>query len=87
MEAMIIIRADFNRLDARGRLRLGGLAMHDQTPFAEIAERSGSILFIDGEDAVQGRLVLVPDEGWLGEVDWATQQLIESWPPVTAGAH
>ncbi len=84
---MIIIRADFNRLDAQGRLRLDGLAMHERTPFADIARRSGSILFVDGEDAVQGRLVLVPESGWLGEVDWSTQQLVESWPRVTAGAH
>lgn len=87
MEAMIIIRADFNRLDPRGRLRLGGLAMHEQTPFADIAHRSSSILFVDGEDAVQGHLVWLPDAGWLGDVDWSTQQLIESWPPVTVGAH
>ncbi|MBX3030765.1 MAG: hypothetical protein KF809_11430 [Chloroflexi bacterium] len=80
---MIIIQADFNHLDTRGRLRLDDLAMHDHTPFHEIARKGSSITFVDGEDAVDGHLVLETGVGWVGEVDWSTQQVIESWPPAT----
>jgi hypothetical protein len=34
---MITIRADFNRLDGRGRLVLSDLVIHEQTPFEAIA--------------------------------------------------
>ena len=86
MEAMIIIQADFNHLDAAGRLRLTDLSMHRDTPFDAIAARAATVLFVDGEDAVHGRLAIQPEVGWVGEVDWSTQQVIESWPPATVGA-
>jgi hypothetical protein len=47
---MITLQADFNHIDAHGRLRLGDLRMHRQTPFAQIAGRHDAILFVDGED-------------------------------------
>ncbi len=87
MEAMIIIQADLNHRDAYGRLRLADLEMHRDTPFEDIADRDDRVLFVDGEDAVYGRLILERDAGWLGEVDWSTQQVVESWPPATVGAH
>ena len=58
--AMITLQADFNHLDAQGRLRLGDLRMHQQTPFAQIAAKNQPILFIDGEDVVRGELVHDP---------------------------
>jgi hypothetical protein len=82
---MIVIQADFNHRDAQGRLRLADLAMHHATPFEDIAARGGPILFVDGEDAVHGVLASEPGIGWIGEVDWATQQVIETWPPATIG--
>jgi hypothetical protein len=84
---MIIIQADFNHLDATARLRLTDLAMHRDTPFDAIAARGTMVLFVDGEDVVYGRLVPDPGVGWVGEVDWSTQQVIESWPPATVGTH
>jgi hypothetical protein len=78
---MITLQADFNHLDAQGRLRLGDLRMHQQTPFAEIAAKHESILFIDGEDVVRGELVHDPREGWIAIVDWSTQDVWESYPP------
>lgn len=86
MEAMIIIQADLNHRDAAGRLRLEDLEMHRGTPFDDIAHREDRVLFMDGEDAVYGRLILEPGVGWLGVVDWSTQQVVESWPPATVGA-
>ena len=47
---MITLQADFNHLDAAGRLRLGDLRMHQQTPFVEIAAKHETIIFIDGDD-------------------------------------
>jgi len=79
---MILIQADFNHLDPQGRLRLSDLAMHQDTPFEEIASRTQRMLFMDGQDVVEGRLI--DDAGsWLGEADWSTQQTIEPWPPAT----
>ncbi len=86
MEAMTIIQADPNHRDAAGRLRHDDLEMHRDTPFDDIAHREDRVLFIDGEDAVYGHLILEPGAGWLGEVDWSTQQVVESWPPATVGA-
>jgi hypothetical protein len=83
---MITLQADFNHLDAQGRLRLGDLRMHQQMPFAKIAAKHESILFIDGEDVVRGELVRDPREGWIAKVDWSTQEVWESYPPaVVAG--
>jgi hypothetical protein len=51
---MITLQADFNHMDAQGRLRLADLRMHSETPFAEIAAKHTSIIFVDGEDMVRG---------------------------------
>jgi hypothetical protein len=40
---MITLQADFNHMDAQGRLRLDDLRMHGETPFAEIAAKHASI--------------------------------------------
>jgi hypothetical protein len=82
---MITLKADFNHRDARGRLRLSDLRMHERTPFAQIAERGEHVLFIDGEDVVQGTLVQDVKLGWIGQADWATQEILEAYPAVAAG--
>src|SRR3989304_1171064 len=63
---MITMKADFNHRDGRGRLILSDLVIHEHTPFAEIAGAGERILFVQGEDIVEG--VLVHDEmhGWVG---------------------
>ena len=81
---MITLQADFNHLDSRGRLRLGDLHMHQQTPFGEIAARHQQVIFLDGEDVVRGELVHDDELGWVGQVDWSTQDTWESYPPVLA---
>lgn len=81
---MITLKADFNHLDAQGRLRLGDLRMHEQTPFAEIAAKHEEVIFVDGEDMVRGELVHDPQLGWIGDVDWSTQDTWESYPAVLA---
>jgi hypothetical protein len=81
---MITLQADFNHLDTQGRLRLGDLHMHQRTPFAELAARQEGIIFLDGEDVVRGGLVHDVELGWVGQVDWATQDSWESYPPVLA---
>lgn len=81
---MITIQADFNHLDARGRLLLKDLAMHRDTPFGEIAANHERMIFVDGTDLVEGRLVADAEQGWVGEADWATQGVWESHPPQVA---
>jgi hypothetical protein len=83
---MITLQADFNHMDPQGRLRLGDLRMHQQTPFAEIAVKQEPIIFVDGEDMVRGELVHDPQVGWVGKVDWSTQDVWESYPPVVVAA-
>ena len=80
---MITLRADFNHVDPQGRLRLD-LRMHERTPFAEIAARHEPIIFVDGEDVVRGELIHDPQAGWIAKVDWSTQDVWESYPPVVA---
>jgi hypothetical protein len=41
---MITLQADFNHMDAGGRLRLDDLRMHQHTPFAEIAAKHEPII-------------------------------------------
>jgi hypothetical protein len=81
---MITLQADFNHIDTHGRLRLDDLRMHRQTPFAQIAARQEAILFVDGEDVVRGELAHDLELGWIGEVDWSTQDVWESCPPAVA---
>lgn len=81
---MITLKADFNHLDPQGRLRLGDLRMHARTPFQDLAVRDHGVVFVDGADMVRGRLLHDPDLGWVGEVDWSTQDVWESYPPVLA---
>jgi len=82
---MITLKADFNHLDPQGRLRLEDLRMHEQTPFAEIAAKHEPIIFVDGEDMVRGELAHDPQLGWIGNVDWSTQDVWESSPTAVAG--
>ena len=80
-------QADFNHIDARGRLRLGDLRMRQQTPFAEIAAKHETIFCVDSDDMVRGELIHDHEQGWIGQVDWSTQDVWESYPPavVTRG--
>lgn len=82
---MITLKADFNHMDAQGRLRLEDLRMHRQTPFATLTARHEDIVFVDGEDMVRGSLVYDRDLGWIGEVDWATQDIWETYPSAVVG--
>ena len=77
---MITIKADFNHLDASGRLVLSDLVIHEQTPFEAIAASGKPILFVQGEDVVQGRLVNDAIRGWCGEADWDTQDVLQEYP-------
>ena len=81
---MITLQADFNHMDAEGRLRLEDLRMHRQTPFAEIAAKREPLSFVDGEDMVRGELVHDAKLGWIGTADWSTQDIWESYPPAVA---
>ena len=83
---MITLEADFNHVDAHGRLRLEDLRMHEQTPFAEIAARHQPLIFVDGKDMVRGELILDPRLGWIGKVDWSTQDLWECYPPAVVSS-
>jgi hypothetical protein len=83
---MITLQADFNHIDAQGRLRLDDLRMHSETPFAEISAKHASIIFVDGDDMVRGELMHDPEMGWLGKVDWSTQDVWESYPPAVAAS-
>lgn len=84
---MITLQADFNHMDSQGRLRLDDLRMHSETPFAEIAAKHASVIFVDGDDMVRGELMHDPEMGWLGKVDWSTQDVWESYPPAVAARH
>ena len=77
---MIVIEVDFNRLDADGRLLLADLAVHERTPFAEIAASGERVLFVDSGEFVEGRLTEDPTRGWVGVADWATQDRLRSYP-------
>ena len=81
---MITLQADFNHMDANGRLRLDDLRMHQATPFAEIAAKQEPIIFVDGEDMVRGELVHDLELGWIGKVDWSTQDTWEVYPRAVA---
>ena len=60
---MIVIEVDFNQLDDAGRLLLADLIVHEQTPFAELAASEERLLFVDGDEFVEGGLVEDPDRG------------------------
>lgn len=77
---MIAIEADFNHLNGTGQLILADLAVHASTPFARIAESDDRILFIDGNEFVEGRVVADDDHGWVGSVDWGTQGTLTTYP-------
>ena len=42
------------------------------------------IIFVDGEDMVRGELVHDAQLGWIGKVDWSTQDVWEVYPPAVA---
>lgn len=77
---MIVIEVDFNHLDAAGRVLLADLAVHERTPFAEIAASGERVLFVDSGEFVEGRLVDDPERGWVGVADWTTQDRLRSYP-------
>jgi hypothetical protein len=77
---MIVIEVDFNHLDAAGRLLLADLVVHERTPFAELAASGERLLFVDGEEFVEGSIIEDPERGWVGDVDWATQDRLRSYP-------
>ncbi len=81
---MITLKADFNHLDAQGRLRLEDLRMHAHTPFAEIAEKRKEVIFVDGGDVVRGELIHDARLGWIGNADWTTQDVWEAYPVAVA---
>jgi hypothetical protein len=80
-EPMIVIEVDFNRLDGAGRLLLADLVVHERTPFAEIAASGERLLFVDGGEFVEGKLIQDAERGWVGDADWATQDRLRSYPP------
>ena len=51
---MIALEVDFNHADAHGRLLLADLASHEVTPFSELAASGDRILFVDGDEYVEG---------------------------------
>jgi len=77
---MIVIEVDFNHLDGEGRLLLADIVVHEKTPFGEIAASGKRVLFVDGGEFVEGSLVQDLDRGWVGAVDWATQDRLRSYP-------
>ena len=77
---MIAIEADFNHLDGEGRLLPVDLVIHEATPFAEIAQSSDRILFVDSGEFVEGRIVKDERRGWVGEADWDTQDTLRAYP-------
>jgi hypothetical protein len=81
---MIILQADFNHMDPQGRLRLGDLRMHLHTPFDAIAAKRERVIFLDGDDIVRGELIHDAQLGWVGQVDWSTQDVWETYPAVAA---
>jgi len=78
---MIAIEADFNHVDGDGHLLLTDLTIHATTPFDEIAKSPGRILFVDGVEVVEGRLISDDKRGWVGEADWDTQDTLRAYPP------
>jgi hypothetical protein len=77
---MITIEVDFNHADGSGRLLLADLAAHDRTPFGDIAASGERIIFIDGQEFVEGRLIEDPQRGWVAAVDWDSQDTIRAFP-------
>lgn len=82
---MIALQVDLNHADTRGRLLLADLASHDITPFMELATSGDRILFVDGDEYVEGQLIEDPELGWVGAVDWATQDRIRTYPSAGSG--
>jgi hypothetical protein len=78
---MIVIEVDFNHLDGAGRLLLADLVIHERTPFAEIAASGDRLLFVDGGEFVEGKLIQDPERSWVGVADWATQDRLRAYPP------
>ena len=78
---MIAIEADFNHLDGDGHLLLTDLTIHTATPFVEIAKSAERILFVDGVEVVEGRIIADERRGWVGEADWETQDILRAYPP------
>jgi hypothetical protein len=75
-----MLQADFNHTDPLGWLRLGDLRMHLHKTFDAIAANQERLIFVDGEDLVRGELVDDPQLGWVGQVDWSTQDVWEAYP-------
>ncbi len=77
---MTAIEVDFNHVDGDGRLLLGDLVAHERTPFADIAASEDRLLFVDGDEYVEGRLVEDAEHVWVAIVDWDTQDAFRAYP-------
>ncbi len=82
---MIALEVDFNHADGLGRLLLADLVSHERTPFSELAASGEHVLFVDGDECVEGELVHDPERGWVGAVDWDTQGTIRAFPADVLG--
>ena len=49
-------------------------------PMDVVAASGDRIRFVDGDEFVEGRLVDDPERGWVGAVDWDTQDTIKAYP-------
>lgn len=59
---MIVIEVDFNHLDGAGRLVLADLAVHERTPFAEIAVSGSGCSSSMVESSSKGALCRIQSE-------------------------
>lgn len=57
---------------------LADLVVHEITPFAEIARSSERIVCVDSGEFVEGRIVEDKERGWVGGVDWDTQDTLSA---------
>ena len=77
---MIVVKAVFDHIDGQGRLLLSDLAVHAETPFAQLVGVSERVVFVDGDQYVEGRVVDVDGRRWAGFVEWDTQGEFLSYP-------
>ena len=83
--ARVVFGASIAQLAAKmGQITITDAEILTKTPFAEIAAKHETIIFVDGEDMVRGELVYDPEHGWIGQVDWSTQDVWESYPSAVA---
>ena len=63
--------SDWNRLDGEGRIRLG-LMGHVSTDFTALV--GVPVLFVDGDEVVEGTVATGENGEWLGVADWTTHR-------------